>query len=389
MKESSKFKIIYAFNFAAMGALVPLLGQYLSSIGFTGTQIGVITSLGTTMAVFGSTFWGKVFSNARDERKVILLLCLTTAIMGISSSMAGTFLVFAVMYGIMYFFQGPIMGLNDAIVLSTGTEYASIRLWGAIGYSISVFVGGRIGQYLGLGNIFYIYACAFAIGGLLILTIKPNKDITAVKTGSETSPAVESKGEKVGYGQLLKEKKAVRLIICGAFIIGSTMGHNTYFSFLYRDGGGSLSGVGTIFLLMAGSEALFMPLAPWLSRKFTQEKVLLFAMILATLRFGWYATGPSCTALTATFFIQGIVNGLILVEQVKYLSRLVNPRLIGIAMAAYYAICSNGGVIVANFLGGAALEHFGSCGTYALFSLFNLTAVILYIAFGLHKSEKQ
>lgn len=373
----NKLKTIYLFTYAAAGALGPLLGQYLSGLGFSGTRIGTITALGTAMAALGSTCWGKVFSNAKDGRKVILALSILAAVLAVLNSLAGGFLVFAAIYAVLFFFQGPICGMNDAVVLREGEEYASIRLWGAIGYSISVFISGRIGEHFGLQNIFYIYALSYLVGGLLIMTVHLNKTNNHVKDPVD--------GEKIHYGHLLKEKKAVQLLICGAFVLGSTLSHNTYFGFLYRDGGGSLAGIGTIFLFMAGSEAVVMPFVPWLSRKIGQERLLLVAILLSTLRFGWYATGPSHYLLLATFFSQGIVNGLILVEYVKYTSRAVNPRLIGIAMSAYYAICTNGGVIVANFFGGVAMEHFGSTGVYALYATMNALAAVMYIVFGLHK----
>ena len=38
---------IYAFTYIAIGMLLPLLGQYLASIGFSGVQIGFITATAT------------------------------------------------------------------------------------------------------------------------------------------------------------------------------------------------------------------------------------------------------------------------------------------------------------------------------------------------------
>ena len=149
-----------------------------------------------------------------------------------------------------------------------------------------------------------------------------------------------------------------------------------------------MSGVGTTFLLMVGCEAPFMALAPWLSRKITREKAVLFAAVLQALRYLWYATGPSSTMLMGTFFLQGIVNGILLVEFVKYISSVVQPRLIGIAVAAYYAISSHIGTIICNFFGGIAMDHFGSSGVYALVGTLNAIGGILFVLFGLHKNEK-
>ena len=88
------------------------------------------------------------------------------------------------------------------------------------------------------------------------------------------------------------------------------------------------------------------------------------------------------------FFLQGMVNGVLLVEYMKYISSVVNPRVIGIAVSVFYAVSSNGGTILCNFFGGVAMDHFGSTGVYGLFSMLNVIGVILYFAFGLHKNKK-
>lgn len=380
--NTTKFKIAYLFVYAPIGVLCPLIGQYLSSIGFSGTQIGTVTAVSTGVAIFSSTFWGDKYSNSRDGRKIIFFLCISAAVMALFNSFITVFVVFTITYGIMYFFQGPVMGLSDAMVLETDENFASIRLCGAVGYSLSVFAGGKIGGWFGLDKIFFVYAVTFLICGLIIMSIKTQKHSSYIVKEDET------KKDKVGFKELLKERKVIALIICGIFMFGTNVANNTYFSFLFRDGGGTVAGVGTIFLLMVGSEAPFMALAPKLAGKFSQQKLIAAAMILSALRFGWYATGPSYQWLIALFFLQGMVNGVLLVEYMKYISAVVNPRVIGIAVSAFYAISSNGGTILCNFFGGVAMDHFGSTGVYGLFSILNTIGVILYFAFGLHKPKK-
>ena len=365
-----------------MGVMNPLISQYLNSIGFNGTQIGTITSVSTAVAIFASTFWGERYANSKDGRKVVIFLCVAAALVGILNSFVTVFAVFVLTYGLMFFFQGPINGTSDSMVIENGVEFASVRLWGAVGYALAVFAGGRIGEHFGLENIFYIYAAAYLIGAFVVTRVvsKPHENI-------ERPDTADGKG-KIGYRDLFADKKAVRLIFCGIFICGSNVANNTYFSFLYIDGGGTMSGVGTAFLLMVGCEAPFMALAPWLSRKITREKAIVFAAVLQAVRFLWYATGPSAGMLIGTFFLQGIVNGILLVEFVKYVSSVVEPRLIGIAVAAYYAISSHIGTIICNFFGGIAMDYFGSTGVYGLFGMLNAFGVILFVIFGLHKNEK-
>ena len=170
--------------------------------------------------------------------------------------------------------------------------------------------------------------------------------------------------------------------------MGTSVAHNTYFGFLFRDGGGDVGGIGLAFMLMCGSEAVFMILIPGLTKKFPAEKLILFAMILSACRFGFYAFGPSANILLGTFFLQGIANGILLVEMIKYVNYLVKPEYSSAAIAVFYAVTSNLSVIVCNFIGGIILDAAGARMVYAFFSLYNAAAVILYITFGLYKDGK-
>ncbi|MCI5689075.1 MAG: MFS transporter [Emergencia sp.] len=383
MRQTNRFRLFYGFGYGAMGVVNPLIGQYMGSIGFSGTQIGTVTSLATAIAVFAATFWGDRYANSRDGRKVIALICILAGMMSLVNSIAGVFILFLFSYGIQYFFQGPVMGMSDALVLESEQEnFSSIRLCGAVGYAAAVFIGGKIGGVLGLKTIFYMNAVCFSLAALTVLTVKAS---AVEKSGhGKRKPS-----ERVRYSALLSEKRALQLIVCGIFVMGSNVANNTYFGFLFTEGGGTVSGVGTAFLLMVGSEAPFMALAPKLCRRFSREKTIFFAMVLSAVRFGLYALGPSDTFLLATFFLQGMVNGILLTEYVKYLSEAVDVRLIALAVAAFYAVSSNGGTILCSFLGGVAMDLFGATGVYALFSGMNAVGAALYMAFGLHrKTEK-
>lgn len=54
--------VLYFFIYWPLGTICPMIGQYLSSIGFSGTQVGIITSLGTGTAIVAGFFWGKIYS---------------------------------------------------------------------------------------------------------------------------------------------------------------------------------------------------------------------------------------------------------------------------------------------------------------------------------------
>lgn len=386
INDTFKLSALYVFTYAPIGVLCPLIGQYLDGIGFSGTQIGTVTALSTIASIFASTFWGKKYSNSEDGRRVLAFLCIAASITALFNLTITSFILFVFSYSLMYFFQGPVMGLADAMVLSRDESFASIRLFGSIGYALSVFIGGKICGYFGLDKIFIIYALTFIIGGITVMTVGRNS--SAVGYRFQVRKREEQRDDKVSFRELFHQKRAIELIICGIFVFGTNVANNTYFGFLFKDGGGTISGLGTIFLLMVASEAPFMAIAPKAAEVFTQRRLIVIAMLISAGRFAVYAAGPPADVLTGLFFLQGMVNGVLLVEYVKYISSVVNVRMIGIAISAFYAVSSSGGTVLCNFFGGVAMDYWGSRGVYGLFSLLNIIGTVLYLLFGLHMKEK-
>ena len=148
-----------------------------------------------------------------------------------------------------------------------------------------------------------------------------------------------------------------------------------------------MAGIGLAFLLMAGSEMVFMLLVPVLNRRIPTEKLTLLATGLCVVRFAFYAFGPSAQLLLATFFLQGMSNGIIWVEFVKYFSKVVEPRLSGLAISIFHAIGNNFSTILCSLIGGILLDLYGARGCYCFFALWNGIACVLYVLFGLQKTE--
>ena len=368
--------MLYFLIYCPLGVLCPLIGQYLSSIGFSGTQVGTVTSLGTAAAVLGGMFWGKVYANASHKKRIIAIMFAGAALMSVAGLSTKAFIVYAVIYSVMYFFQGPVHGLCDSLVMESDNSFAVIRSAGALGYALAVYVTGQYAETHGLGIIFYVYSAAFILAAFVVMGVKEPQHYSSPE-------------KKIKASELFKNKKYVKLLLCAFFLMGTNVGNSTYFGYLFREGGGSLGGIGLAFLLMAGSEAPFMFLIPAFNKKVSSEKLLLFAIGVCTFRFAFYATGPSWQLLLGTFFLQGISNGIILVELVRYFSRVVEPRLASIAVSTFYAVGNNLSTIVCTFIGGIMLDAFSARGVYFFFAVWNMIALIMYIVMGLYKEENR
>ena len=370
--DKNKSFLLYFFMYCPLGFLCPLIAQYCDSIGFSGTQVGVVTSCGLLGAVLGGVFWGRIFANADRKRMVVIIMFLMAGAMALTSLAVKMFVIYALIYGGLYFFQGPSHGLCDHMILANGENFPVIRALGAIGYACACYTAGLLSEEYGLRIIFFLHAGGYVMASLIMATEKE-------------PPHYSDQHNKVSVRELFKNKRFVKLIVCSFFVLGTTMANNTYFSYLYIDAGGDVAGVGLAFLLMAGSEAVFMFLIPKVNKIIPTEKLILVGIGTAVVRYALYSTGPSTQVLLGTFFLQGMMNGIVLVEMVKYFEKIVEPKLASISVSTYYALGNNFSAIVCSLLGGIVLDATSPQGVYVFFAAWNIIGMVLYLVLGMHR----
>lgn len=403
---------IYLFTFVGLGTLLPLLGQYMASIGFSGVQIGIVTAAGTAVGIGASPFWGYRSHHSKDSSKVLLFLCIAATTIILGAVFAKQYILFLLLYMTFAFFQTPIMPLMDAMSIKDQVNFGSVRKWGSIGFALGVFVAGQIADVAGLIIIFPLCALGYTVAWFILTRLRQSRkmkendvrdyeeetlqrcaadDLKEYQSESHKNDATHGKKKEKNrdsYLMLFKNKKYMALLLAAFFITGTNVANNTYFGFLYKDVGGSIAGIGIAFLLMCSSEAPFMAWSERLSRRFGMEKLILFSLIMSAIRYLWYSTGPAPGLLIGTFFIQGMVTGIVLVELVRYLNCLVDPAIIGMSMALYYAFSSNFSSIICHLIGGAILDHYSGAHVYLFFSIYNIVGVLVFVGFGLHKKNR-
>lgn len=377
-KQYVNFIGIYIFSFFAIGALFPLLGQYLASLGFDGVQIGIICSSSTAIGIVASPLLGSFYEKRNSSKKVLYALYGLALTLVLMLMFAKNFTPFLVIFILAFFFEGPIRPLNDAMTLNSGHTFGKVRKWGSVGFALGVFIAGILSEKIGLTVIFPMYSAALLATMVFIKSINLK---TFDNYASESKP-IKSGNFKI----LLKNKKYMALIWSAFFIHGTMIAHNTYFGFLFIQVGGTFSGIGLALLLMVGSEVPMMAWSEKLTKIISMEKLILITMFISSARFLWYSTAPSPELLTWTFFTQGIANGILLVMFVKYLSKTVDKSMISSAITLYAAISSNASAILCLFFGGVILKNFSGASVYLFYGLFNLAGICIYMGSGLYKT---
>ncbi len=309
------------------------------------------------------------------------------------------FWIFLLLYILVFFFENPVYPLIDSTVVEANYPFGAARKWGAVGFAAGIGAAGMVADRFGLLSIFPMFAGFFLLTAALIgfrLRKKIRNHVQAASTVSPGSTVKSGKGEKCKsteregcYRDLLHNRKYMALLLSTFFFVGPALSHNTYFSFLYLEGGGTIAGMGFVLLLMVIGEAPFMAWAERISSLLTMERAILLAMGVSALRFLWYGTSPSPWLLAATFLLQGVANGIGIVLIVQYIAKLADPAMVSLAIPLYTAVSSNCGAITCQLIGGIVAENFGGWGVYLFYGLLNLAGILIYLLFGLHKREKR
>ncbi|MFH1604946.1 MAG: MFS transporter, partial [Pseudomonadota bacterium] len=256
----------YFAYFAQVGAAAPYFSLYLVSLGFAATQIGVLLSLGQLMRVVGPNFWGWV-ADRRGERARIIAVTLAFG----GACFAGLFFIdsFWGMFALLLavgFFTSASMPLTEALTLShlrgaTG-NYGSIRLWGSVGFIVTVTLVGYALDALPVSSLLWMVLATYAAGCVCALYV-PDAPASAVRAEVEPVWTVLRRPE-------------VAALLGASFLM--TLAHAplyAFFSIYLVEHGYSKSAVGGMGSIGVIAEIVVFLLMPALLRRYSLSGILL------------------------------------------------------------------------------------------------------------------
>ena len=152
-----------------------------------------------------------------------------------------------------------------------GVNFGAVRSIGSISYAVAAGVYGQIFDMFGSASL----PVSMAISTLVLVPVAmicPNPQI------SETQKQ-EGRFSKA-FGELLRNKRFVLMIICYFMAFIPTGAANSYLAIHIRQLGGTAGDVGLALFILAGMEFIIMPFYKKLEKRFGTEKLLIFAFFM-------------------------------------------------------------------------------------------------------------
>ncbi|WP_078579470.1 MFS transporter [Salipaludibacillus agaradhaerens] len=356
-------KAFYFFSFFAIGGLFPLLTVYLNDVGLTGAQIGVITSIGPIVMLLSQPIWGILSDYTKKPRVLLTIAVIGTGIIGFTYLFAEDYVIFVTIAAGLALFQSAIVPLSDSMTMNYvslhGGNYGKIRMWGAVGFALAVWIMGNLSDWFGQPVIFYGFAIVLFMSAFFSIKM-PNGTVTA---------AIDLRG---GMKQLIKVPGFLLFLLITFLVFGPIMANNFYFGLLIQFTGGTLAGVGFAFLLAAGSEVPFMHWAGNWIKKRGVLVILFVASCVSGLRWLFYAAGPSPLFIYVTTIIQGFSIGLFVPAALQYVIDIAPKQVRGTAVAVYSAAGNGLGACFFSISAGLIMDRYTILSVYMFYGTLSL-----------------
>jgi len=375
--EQPGFKFIissqYFIYFGVLGIFLPYFNLYCYHLGFTGLQIGILSSLRSLAMVLFPLIWGSL-ADRFQIRKPIYILCtfLSTSVWLLYLYFVDFWpmLLITAVYGIFY---APIISFLEAVTMDVlGKEkksYGRIRVWGSISF---------IGMVLMLGKIIDLYS----VDIILILILAGSLILALISVGI---PAVKAKKPDLlqpGAGSLL-ERPVIIFLFCAFLMLVS---HGAYYGFfsihLDKLGYGSTF-IGIAWALASTAEILVMVKSDKIFNRFSLENVLFFSFLVAAARWMILFLAGSTVVILLSQILHAVTYGTFHMASVLYIDKLAPGQSKTMGQAVNNALTYGLGLMLGFFINGYVYEITGSHTLFLMSALIALAGGMLFQSYQL------
>ncbi len=359
----------YFLYFAFVGVFAPYWSLYLKSLAFSAFQIGVLMSLLQVMRIFAPNLWGWLADHSGRGVHLVQaaagLSLLTYLGVFAGESFAWLFIVMATMS----FFWSASLPLMESITLrhlGDGTSrYGRIRLWGSIGFVVSVVGVGYLLDFLPIRAL--LWAVLILMIGVFLLS----------RWIPEPHPQLHH--EQADPISDIVRRPEVAVFLAAGFLMAAAHGvYYTFYSIYMVDHGYSKGAIGWLWSIGVLCEILVFLWMPRLVATFGLRKILLASFLLATLRFsliGFGASWPMVVVLAQ--ILHAASFGSYHAASVAVINQFFRGQHHAKGQAIYTSISFGLGGTVGGLWSGWLWEPAGPEITFAISSIATLIAFIL------------
>ena len=368
-----RLSTFYFFFFAALGVFVPYWPLYLKSLNFSAIEIGELMAIVMGSKILAPYLLGWL-SDYLQKRLIIIQVSLLLTVAAFAAVLTyQSYWWFVVVMTVFGFFWNASLPLFEALTLDhlagNTSRYSHIRLWGSIGFIISVVALPLIIDENGI-----------TLLPLLMLSLLIANGISSLLVNDKVENILQA--ESTGIFEVLKKPIVIALFLACALQSLSHGAYYTFFSIYLEEHGYSRSMTGLMWALGVLAEVILFIVVYRLFHRFSTYKLFAFALLVTSLRWVILALMVDSFAfLVLSQSLHAASFGLFHATAISITHQLFPGRLHARGQALYAGISFGLGGAIGNLLSGYTWDSMGSTWTFLASALIALLGAIIAAKF--------
>lgn len=359
----------YLFYFAALGVFIPFWGLYLQQKGFSPQAIGELVAILMLTKIIAPNVWGWLADYTGKTiiwvRIGSILACISFAGILLNDSYWWYVLIMIAFS----FFWNATLPLVEATTFSylgeQARRYSYIRLWGSVGFIVSVGVFGIFFEYMDILWLPYLFL-GLLTGLWLVSGMIPEK------------PVLNQLKNEVCLTKLLLKPEILALFLVCLLLQMSHAPYYTFYSIYLEQHEYSRKLIGWMWALAVLAEVGLFLLSYRLLRQFSLSTLLTITCFLTAFR--WWLIANFIDILTILLLAQlfhaisfGLYHAVAILLIHQYFSGSLRSR----GQALYSSISFGVGGSLGSYMSGYFWDYLGGYWTYQLAMLICLCAGLI------------
>ena len=359
----------YWFYFASLGALIPYWGLFLKQHGFNANEIGELMAVIISTKIVAPYIGGWIADHHGNRLSIIRTGSFLSAVcfVGIFFSLHYWWLFIVMLF--FSFFWNAVLPQFEALTFNHLNQqthrYSWIRVWGSVGFIVSVTLLGFLFADIDIVNLPVIVFVLLA--GIWLSTL-----FVADHPGDQKHTAYTP------ISHILLDKRVIALLLACLFIQASHGPYYTFYSIYAESHGYSRSYIGLLWAIGVISEVVVFTLMPYLVKRFGLRTLLLFSLFSGTVRWlfiGFFIDNPSLTTFAQVFHASTF--GIYHAVAIAYIHYYFTGKNQGKGQALYSSVSFGIGGMIGSLYGGYLWESAGSTVTFIIAAILSFIAFVI------------
>jgi len=367
-KSYLQLSSFYFFYFSCLGAFLPYWPLYLNDKDFSAYEIGMITGVMIGTKIIAPNLWGWIADKTGLRHRVIQLGTFCSFVIFMFASTIENFSSMLALIFFFSFFWNASLPQFEAVTMNTlgssYNKYSQIRLWGSLGFIISVLSLSVLTNKFGISVVPLCICFYLFLTWLVTLFIKSPDTISKAHNNSLMSIVM---------------KPAVVGILISCFLMQLSHGpFYAFFAIYLSENSYNTNLIGIIWSLGVIAEILiFMKISSWIP-KYGLQNLFIISFVFAVARWlliSFFADNIILVVIATLF--HAITYGMYHAVSISLIHEYFTGELQGRGQALYSSVSFGLGGSIGSFYSGYFWESAGGSTVFLYASLFAFLGFIV------------